>query len=126
VTGSWVFWTPALVTAAVIAVLSHQPDLGLPERFPDWLAHGIEYGFFTLTLVFATTGGFDARRRTAARVAAAVAIASLYGITDEWHQGFVGRDVAVTDWLADTTGALILALLVMSVWRRMARSRRQV
>lgn len=115
-----VFWIPALVTAVIIASLSHQPDLGLPERLPDWLAHGVEYGFFTLTLIFAATNGFDVRRRTASRVAAAVAVASLYGITDEWHQGFVGRDVSALDWVADTAGAMMMAAVVLSVWRRMA------
>jgi VanZ family protein len=119
---TWVFWIPALVTAAVIATLSHQPDLGLPDRFPDWLAHAVEYGFFTLTLIFATSRGFDPRRRTAPRVAAAVAIASLYGITDEWHQRFVGRDMSALDWLADTAGALIMASAALWAWRRMAAS----
>ena len=121
-----VFWIPALVTAVIIALLSHQPDLGLPERFPDWLAHGVEYGFFTLTLIFAVTDGFDARCRTVSRVAAAVVVASLFGITDEWHQGFVGRDVSALDWVADTAGALMMAAVILSVWRRMAGSQPSV
>lgn len=125
-TAWWILWTPALATAVVIAFLSHQPDLGLPDRFPDWLAHGIEYGFFTLTLVFATTRGFDQRHRTAPRVLAAVLIASLYGVSDEWHQSFVGRDATAKDWIADTTGALIVAIAVILVWRRMARPEPQV
>lgn len=122
----WVFWIPALTTAAVIAGLSHQPDLGLPDRFPDWLAHAVEYGFFTLTLVFALSRGFQEGRRTVARIAVAVVLASAYGISDEWHQGFVGRDVSVADWLADTTGAAIMAMALLWHWRRMAGSKRRV
>ncbi|RLA20783.1 MAG: VanZ family protein [Gammaproteobacteria bacterium] len=34
---------------------------------------------------------------------------SLYGISDEWHQSFIaGRESDILDWLADTTGALII------------------
>lgn len=122
-TSWWAFWTPALATAALIAFLSHQPALGLPDRVPDWSAHGVEYGFFALTLVFATTRGFDPRRSTTTRVVAAVMIASLYGISDEWHQAFVGRDATVRDWIADTIGAVAMAIAVVVIRRRMARSK---
>jgi len=122
----WAFWIPCLATAALIYGLSHQPDLGLPDRFPDWLAHAVEYGFFALTLVFALTRGFDPSIRGAGVLAGAVIIASLYGISDEWHQGFVGRDAAVSDWIADTIGAVIMVTVVAWVWRRMAASESRV
>lgn len=116
-----VCWLPALLTAAVIFYLSHQPDLAdVPSPIPDWGLHLIEYGFFTLTLLFATTRGFDAGSRSRDRVAAAVVIASLYGVSDEFHQSFVGRDPALHDWVADTVGALLAAAVLMLVWRRMA------
>ena len=116
-----VCWLPALVTAAVIFYLSHRPDLAdLPSPIPDWGLHLIEYGFFTLTLLFATTRGFDARSRSGGRASAAVVIASLYGISDEFHQSFVGRDPTLHDWVADTAGALLAAAVVMLLWRRMA------
>ncbi len=122
----WAFWIPSLATAALIGGLSHQPDLGLPDRFPDWLAHAVEYGFFVLTLVFALTRGFEPSRRRWTALAVAVVLASLYGITDEWHQGFVGRDVAVSDWIADTIGALMMATALAWLWRRMAASEPRV
>lgn len=114
------FWVPSLATAALIAGLSHQPDLGLPDRFPDGPAHAIEYGFFALTLVFALTRGFERSRRSARALAVAVVIASLYGISDEWHQGLIGRDAAASDWVADTIGATIMVICVAWFWRRMA------
>lgn len=42
----------------------------------------------------------------------ALALASLYGAVDEWHQSWVpGRSADAWDWLADTAGAsLVLAL----------------
>ena len=106
----WVYWVPAVATAAFMAWLSHQPRLpDLPAEPPDWFLHQIEYAFFTLTCVYGITRGFAHECRTASRVAAAVLIASLYGVTDEWHQSFVGRDATVRDWGADTVGALLMA-----------------
>jgi len=55
------------------------------------------------------------------RVGTSVTIASLYGITDEWHQSFTfGRDASVWDWTADTVGAVLAASMILGVWRRMA------
>jgi VanZ family protein len=46
----------------------------------------------------------------------AVAIASLYGITDEFHQSFTpGRGVEFADWMADTAGALV-AVTIYARW----------
>ena len=56
--------------------------------------------------------------RTPARLSTAFAIATLYGISDEWHQSFVGRDATVQDWLADTIGAALVAVLLLLWWRR--------
>ena len=34
-------------------------------------------------------------------------IVSIYGIIDEFHQSFTpGRDATISDWIADTLGAL--------------------
>lgn len=124
----WLYWSPALATAALIFYLSHQTELPGPlTPFPDWVAHGVEYGFFTLTLAYATTRGFARGLRARSRVAAAVFIASLYGVSDELHQSFVpGRDPAVLDWLADTVGALIMACVILASWRWMAGSENRV
>ena len=107
------YWLPAIATASLIAWLSHQsslPDLPGPIEIPDWVAHILEYGFFELTLVFAITRGFEAATRTMVRVGTSVTIASLYGITDEWHQSFVpGRFPSWGDGLADVIG-LVLGL----------------
>ena len=118
------YWLPAIATAALISGLSHQsslPDFPGPFEVPDWVAHFLEYGFFALTLVYATTRGFEKSRRTPARGGAAVATACLYGITDEWHQSFVvARQASGGDWAADIVGAVVMAVLIMAVWRRIA------
>jgi VanZ family protein len=49
----------------------------------------------------------------------AMITASFYGITDEFHQSFIpGRCMSITDWAADTVGAVIgssIMLLIFSV-----------
>lgn len=52
-------------------------------------------------------------------VLAAVVIASLYGITDEFHQSFVpGRMSDPADWFTDTCGAALgAAVAAVVVWR---------
>ena len=47
-----------------------------------------------------------------------------YGISDEFHQSFVpGRTPDVLDWLADTSGALLAALLLAWLSRGFHKSR---
>jgi VanZ family protein len=61
------------------------------------------------------------RRKLAIIVATAVALASAYGVFDEITQIPVGRDCSLLDWVADTSGAVVGALLAaaaFSSWRR--------
>ncbi|WP_302961333.1 VanZ family protein [uncultured Adlercreutzia sp.] len=49
---------------------------------------------------------------------AAVALASLYAVTDEFHQSFVpGRLCDPADWLTDTLGAALGAVLMLATRR---------
>jgi VanZ family protein len=51
----------------------------------------------------------------------AVVIASLYGLTDEFHQSFTpGRSVELADWITDTVGALT-AVIVYTRWHGLRR-----
>ena len=51
----------------------------------------------------------------------AVAIASLYGFSDEFHQSFTpGRGVEFGDWVADTLGAL-MAVTIYARWHGLRR-----
>ncbi len=112
------YWIPALLTAIVIFFISHQPQL--PEVSggpPDWLMHFLEYGFFAPTCAYGTTRGFYGALRTPARLSAAFAVATLYGISDELHQSFVGRNATVQDWLADTVGAVLMTVVLLLWWR---------
>ena len=47
----------------------------------------------------------------------AILYASLYGVSDEFHQSFIdGRHADVWDWVADTLGALLAISLI--TWNR--------
>jgi len=49
----------------------------------------------------------------------AVVLGSAYGLTDEIHQAFVpGRSADPRDWVADTAGAVLGALLAVAYLRR--------
>lgn len=58
------------------------------------------------------------------RILIAVALASLYGVSDEFHQSFVpGRTPDPADWAMDTIGALTGASAAMVVIHQASTSR---
>ena len=89
----------------------------VPGKFGS-LAHFVEYAVLGALLLLAMP---RSARRWAA-LTAAVAIASLYGITDEFHQSFVpGRVPDIADWAVDTAGALTAVLLLEGARRVSAK-----
>ena len=104
-------WGPAVLWAAMIFGLSSMSKLPRPPGgLTDKHAHLGTYGVFTALLVWGLTDRSPART-TWATAAAAVAMATLYGASDEWHQSFVpGRDVSALDLAADTASAVIAAV----------------
>ena len=104
-------WIPVLLWAGVIFTLSSVPNLG--TGLGEWdlvlrkLAHTAEYGLLG-ALVF----------RAVRRPLPAVAIASAYAVTDEFHQTFVtGRHGSPVDWLIDTAGVVIGVTAAWRLWR---------
>ena len=114
-------WLPVALYLTLIFILSHQ-RLGRPGfmafTHADKVAHAVEYAALCALLFRALRHG---RRAWLVRWAPllAIVLASLYGVLDEWHQSFVGRDADVADWLADTLGAgLAMAALLVIAARR--------
>lgn len=108
-----VAFAPAALYAAAIFALSSQanPFPFLPQGFftHDKLLHGLEYA--VLGALLAPALHLAGMSRRGALLAAAI-LGSLYGATDELHQAFVpGRTADVLDWVADTLGAGLGALL---------------
>jgi len=92
-------WLPVVFWAALIFTFSSIPALGTGLGTWDLvlrkLAHFTEYAILAVLLY-----------RAIGRAPAALALASLYAVTDEVHQQFVsGRHASPLDWLIDTAGA---------------------
>ncbi len=104
-------WLAVLAYAAIIFWISSSSNAeGLGNFFDlnppyDKVFHALGYAVFGLILRLAT-GKFWL----------AVLLASLYGASDELHQLTVSeRDASVFDWMADTLGASVGALVAAGV-----------
>jgi len=101
----------------IIFGLSSLHGSSVPGRFST-LGHFVLYA--VLGALYLWTLPVGGRRWTVVLVA--VALASLYGVTDEFHQSFVpGRMPDPVDWLVDTAGALAAVLLAEGLRRLVAR-----
>lgn len=97
--------------AAIDSMIGYQDDPVSP------LCRFLEYLILGLLVAFALKG----QMRSSHAFLLAVALASVYGVTDEIHQLFVpGRFCGPADWATDTCGAILGAALVL------ARSRSRV
>jgi VanZ family protein len=117
-----VAWVCAICYLVLLFVLSHNSLRGIRgPRFPhsDKVAHAVAYAGLSAALYWAFR---STRRGWLFRWAAPAAFvaASLYGITDEWHQswGPGGRSPDVWDWVADTVGAAVMMTAVVLLRRR--------
>jgi VanZ family protein len=114
-------WLPAVAWAGLIFAFSAQPNLRfVPDEGLDFLVrkagHMAVFGILAL-LAWRAVATTAAWRRPWAW---ALALAVLYAITDEFHQGFVaGRHPSPVDVGIDATGALIAVATVT-----VARARR--
>jgi hypothetical protein len=99
-------WGPVVLQMAVIFIASSIPNLGaLPGGISDKSGHAVGYGILGAVLLRALAGG-RLTGVTWIRAAVAVALATLYGVSDEFHQAFVpGRTPDRFDVLADAVGA---------------------
>jgi VanZ family protein len=103
-------WIWPCAVAGVIVWASSRETVATPE-FVHWLpsfdkvAHFCVYGLLG-TLTLRALG----RGRWAPWLA--IAVVSLFGATDEWHQSCVpGRSSEALDWVADTLGAALAVSL---------------
>lgn len=104
-------WAPAVAWAGVIFWFSSIPGSSMPGRFST-LGH---FGVFAIlgALLMLALDRYDARA-----VLVATVLASLYAVSDEFHQSFVPmRTPDVLDWLVDTIGALSGAAAAVAVRR---------
>lgn len=107
---------------AIIFALSSIPDLGaLPGGVSDKSGHALGYGILGVLLLRAFAGG-RLSGVTWRSVLLAIAAATAYGVTDEFHQAFVpGRSPDALDVVADLLGAssavaLAAAAAAVTAW----------
>ena len=113
---------PAILWAVIIFVASSVPGTKLPGFFHlvnDKIIHASIFFLLGLLVYRALEpkvkpSSFDWRR-----LVIAISAVILYGISDEFHQGFVpGRTVDVVDALADSAGGVLSALIIWFHERR--------
>jgi VanZ family protein len=111
-------WGPALLVMAVIFASSSQPKAVIPDfGEADLTVKKAGHVLVFALLAASWMHGMAWRRAATWRDAAvAVLLATLYGVTDEWHQSFVpGRNATPVDVLIDGLGALLGAGLYLAV-----------
>lgn len=112
-------WLAVIAWAAVIFGFSSLHGSQVPGRF-SVEGHLSEYAVFGVLLWWA----FGGARGGWKPVVAAIVVASLYGISDEWHQSFVpGRTPDPLDWATDTAAAAVAVLACWAIARSRANRR---
>jgi hypothetical protein len=110
-------WIPAAVLMALIFTASAIPGSEIPGfGFWDFIfkkgGHMIGYALLAASYSLALNAG---EKEGCSRLVFAACLATVYSVTDEWHQGFTpGRTPSAWDVFIDAAGAVIGILL----WRR--------
>lgn len=118
-------WGPVLLVMGLIFYFSSLPDPGGPPGgISDKTAHFLIYGALGASMIRALAGGRSAAM-TLPTILAAMALSTLYGVSDEIHQYFVPpRTPEILDIAADAAGAcagvILLTVLarLLSGWFR--------
>jgi VanZ family protein len=113
-------WSTVALWAGVIFYFSSIPGSDVPGIVPAPVAHFCEY--FILGALLYSALRIDLSPRAA--FIWAVAIASAYAVSDEFHQHFVVmRTPDPLDWVVDTLGAAAGAGTAHTLLRRLMRGR---
>ena len=115
-------WVPAVVICSISVYLSSQPTI---EKMPsfwnaDKLVHVVCFGGLSFWVAFAC----NLKANSLKEIILPLSIVSIYGIIDEIHQSFTpGRSCSVFDWIADTVGAFLGALIFFLIIKIIKRSK---
>jgi VanZ family protein len=110
-------WLLPVLWAGVMVTGTSLPSSAVPGQLSayDKLLHFTIYAIFAFLLSRQISE--TASRWWAALLA--IGIAVLFGVVDEWHQGFIpGRSMELADWQADSLGALVGAVAGVATRRR--------
>ena len=122
--GWLIAWAPTLLWAGLIFAFSAQPELRFaPDDALDFVVRKIGHmGVFGILalLIWRALAVTSSLRRPWAW---ALALTVIYAITDEVHQGLVGRHASALDVGFDATGALLAVAAVHILRSKWARLR---
>ena len=114
----------SIMWAGVIFGASSVPGKDLPSiEISDKLIHFAVYLILGLLLSW---WRLERAKKQGASIFQAVFLGSLYGITDELHQGLVsGRTPDPSDWVADSLGVFagaVALIILINLYRRFTAS----
>jgi VanZ family protein len=120
-------WGPAAAWALAIFVLSSFPGSAYPATDIVGADKIVHLGLYGLLAALCVRGLAQSTSWPGPLVwIAAAALASLYGMSDEFHQRFVpGRNSDWMDVLADAIGAALGAGATVALFRRQQRGARR-
>jgi len=117
------YWLPVCLLCAGIFI---QSSFAVPDIGPDWLlwdwlpmdkvAHGVIYAILSALIcrAFNTLPPWQGRKVLLA--VTGIFLATLFGLSDEWHQSFVvTRSADPSDFGADAAGSILGALVFMGL-----------
>ncbi len=117
----FIYWLPVIALCAAIFVQSSfpSPDLGLSFPLKDKVMHMVAYGLLAVLFYRACRVTWPGKLSPAQLLVISVLFASLYGVSDEFHQSFVAaRQADGYDVLADFLGSLLGAVGYLGVMSR--------
>jgi VanZ family protein len=112
------YWLPVTAFCVFIFVMSWFPSPDVGPSFPlkDKVLHMAAYGVLAALYYRACRATWPGRRSLVQVLAISVSFATLYGVSDEFHQAFVAaRQADVYDVLADFLGSILGAVGYMAV-----------
>ena len=117
----WIFkCILTVVYAGIIYWESSSDTSSVPLPYhTDKLAHFTEFGLLCLLICWSLSSA-RIGNKWIYKIILAIGIASLYGISDEFHQSFTPhRSVDIFDWFADTIGAITAGFLWQIITRKL-------
>lgn len=97
-----------LAYAFAIYMASSKDTSSVPlPLYVDKAVHGVEFGILCLLICWSISYAHVSAKNIY-KIVLPIALTSIYGATDEFHQSFTPhRSVEFLDWVADTVGATI-------------------
>ena len=115
-----------VIYCLIIFILSSIPGENFPKvdfEFSDKIVHVIIYSILYVLFFYSLKNQSKYIKLRSSALWLSVIFTSLYGMTDEFHQYFVtNRSCEFYDWLADTTGALLMFTIFSMIYNKKMHS----